>query len=223
MGICLFLISPITLIAMSENPNPVIRTLRNATRVLGLETAGRRLYHRLTQIQWPSETSKCRARLAPYCTGYGLDLGFGGDPIVPHAIGMDMPRPYSGVGSRPVQLGGDATKLVWFADGTLDFVFSSHLLEDFVDVAPMLGEWLRVLKPGGRLIIFCPDEQVYRRHCAATGQPYNTHHVHADFSLAFVKQKLARLAVRHRVLHENPLVDIYSWEIVVEKLAQTDA
>ena len=158
---------------MSENPNPLVRALRNLTRVFGLETAARGLYHRLTRqhyIPLPSETSKCRARLAPFCTGYGLDLGFGGDAIVPHAIGMDMPQPYADVGKRPVQLGGDATQLVWFADSTLDFIFTSHLLEDFVAIAPILAEWLRVLKPGGRLIIFCPDEQVYRKHCAATSR-----------------------------------------------------
>ena len=151
--------------------------------------------------------------------GFGLDLGFGGDPIVPHAIGVDLPAPYTEVGRCPVQLGGDATRLVWFADGTMDFVFSSHLLEDFHDVGAVLREWLRVLRPGGRLILFCPDERVYRRHCAATGQPYNDHHVHADFSLAFVQLELLRLELPHRVLHERSLVDVYSWELVVEKLA----
>jgi SAM-dependent methyltransferase len=209
---------------MKQKLNVVVRGVRAILRPLGLETAGRALFHRAqhlgepASVKVPSETSKCRARLAPYCIGYGLDLGFGGDPIVRHAIGMDMPRPYSDVGPLPVQLGGDATQLVWFRDGVLDFIFSSHLLEDFVDVAAILQEWLRVLRPGGRLLIFCPDEPAYRRHCAATGQPYNTHHVHADFSLAFVKRALDRTGVPHRVLHENPLVDVYSWEIVVEKL-----
>ena len=205
---------------MSKPPPLPIRALRAPLRWLGLETAGRTLYHRLqrSRAAAPSETSKCRARLAPWLTGYGVDLGFGGDPIVPHAIGVDMPQPYSGVGRKPVQLGGDATRLVWFQDGALDFVYSSHLLEDFVDVERVLTEWMRVLRPGGRLVIFCPDEPVYRRHCATTGQPYNTHHVHADFSLAYVKRALARAALPHRVLHECPLIDIYSWEIVVEKL-----
>ncbi len=209
----------------TQNSNALIRGLRNVLKVIGLDSAGRQFFHRLQPSRRnqppppPSETSKCRARLAPFCSGYGLDLGFGGDPIVPHAIRMDMPQPYSDVGKLPVQLGGDATRLVWFADGTLDFVFSSHLLEDFVEVGAVLQEWLRVLKPSGRLIIFCPDEQVYRRHCAATGQPYNTHHVHADFSLALVKRELARLGVPHRVLHEAALIDVYSWEIVVEKLS----
>jgi SAM-dependent methyltransferase len=211
--------------SVGENPSGIVRILRNILGVVGLDSAGRKVFHRLQPsrrnrpLPSPSETSKCRPRLAAYCTGYGLDLGFGGDPIVPHAIGMDMPQPYSDVGKLPVQLGGDASRLVWFADGTLDFVFSSHLLEDFRDVGAVLREWLRVLRVGGRLIIFCPDEQVYRRHCAANGLPPNQHHVYADFSLAFVKRELLRLGVPHLVLHENPLVDVYSWEIVVEKLA----
>ncbi len=138
---------------------------------------------------------------------------------MPHAIGVDLPAPYTAVGKRPTQLAGDATRLVWIAEGTLDFVFSSHLLEDFEDIGAVLREWLRVLRPGGRLILFCPDEQVYRSHCAATGQPYNNHHVHADFSLALVKRELFRIQIEHRVLHEQSLVDVYSWEIVIEKLA----
>jgi predicted SAM-dependent methyltransferase len=168
--------------------------------------------------RWPSETSKCRERLAPYCAGYGVDAGFGGDPIVPHAIRVDLPRPYTDVGSEPVQLGGDATRLHWFRDGVLDFVYSSHLLEDFPDTEVVLRDWLRILKPGGRLIIFCPDEPAFRRHCARTGQPLNPHHKHDDFSLAYVKTILERLGGT-RVLHELALVDDYSWDLVVEKVA----
>lgn len=166
---------------------------------------------------WPSETSKCRERLAPYCIGYGLDLGFGGDPIAPHAIRYDMPTPYTSVGSQPVQLGGDATDLHYFRDGVLDFIYTSHLLEDFLDTAAILREWFRVLKPGGRLIIFCPDEQVFRAHCARTGQPYNPHHKHAAFSSAFVLESLSRVGP-FRVIHHVPLTDVYSWDLVIEKL-----
>ncbi|HSY54368.1 MAG TPA: class I SAM-dependent methyltransferase [Opitutaceae bacterium] len=206
-------------------PSLPIRALRALARATGLETCARAAYHRLQRwrhppIVWPSETSKCRARLAPWCTGYGLDLGFGGDPIVEHAIRMDFPQPYSDVGKQSVQLGGKAEDLYWFRDNCLDFIYSSHLLEDFADTRAVLAEWLRVLKPGGRLILYLPDEQVYRRHCAATHQPYNTHHQHADFSLEFVKRHLAALGGT-RVLHENPHVEIYSWEIVTEKLATT--
>ena len=166
---------------------------------------------------WQSETSKCRARLAPYCTSYGLDLGPGGDPITPHAIRVNLPQPYSHVGSLPVQLGGDAGNLYWFRDGVLDFVYSSHLLEDYQDTEAVLREWLRVLKPGGKIVLFCPDEQVYRKHCDATGQPYNQHHVHSEFSLDFVKRILDRIG-ETEVLYEMPLIDIYSWELVCRKI-----
>lgn len=209
---------------MSENPSLPVRTLRNLLRLIALDGVGRRIYHRLHRIGHPelrpspSETSKCRARLAPWCTGYGVDLGFGGDPITPAAIRVDLPRPYADYlgDTYPVQLGGDVADLKWFRDGALDYVYSSHVLEDFVDVRVVLREWLRVLRPGGRLIIYCPDEQIYRRHCAATGQPYNTHHVHADFSLAYVQRALAELGMT-RELHAAALVESYSWEIVVEK------
>ncbi|MEX0777517.1 MAG: methyltransferase domain-containing protein [Phycisphaeraceae bacterium] len=182
----------------------------------GLKTLYRKVTGTMPPKFWPSETSKCRARLAPYCSGYGADLGPGGDPIVPAAVRIDLPQPYSHVGSLPVQLGGDACDLVWFRDNVLDYIYTSHLLEDYEDTQAPLREWLRVLKPGGRLIIFCPDEQVYRRHCVSTGQPYNVAHKHADFSLQFVKRILLDLG-GVRIIHENPLVDVYSWELVVEK------
>jgi predicted SAM-dependent methyltransferase len=191
-----------------------------------MRTGLKTLYYKATGTKpkgkpWPSETSKCRARLAPFCTGYGADIGPGGDPIVPSAVRIDLPQPYSHVGSLPVQLGGSATDLHWFRDGVLDYVYSSHVLEDFQDTELVLREWLRVIKPGGKLIVFCPDEQVYRKHCRETNQPYNTCHVHADFSLEFVKNILKRIGGT-RIIHEVPLVDVYSWDVVAEKLGGSD-
>jgi SAM-dependent methyltransferase len=180
-----------------------------------LKRIAKRLLGR-TEPVYQSETSKCRARLAPFCTGYGLDLGFGGDPITTSAIRVDQPLPYADTGNAPVQLGGDATNLYWFRDGVLDYLYSSHLLEDFIDTEKALVEWLRVLKPGGRLVIFCPDEQVYREHCRRTGQTYNENHKHADFSLRLVKEILQRIG-NVKIVYERDLVDVYSWEIVAEK------
>jgi predicted SAM-dependent methyltransferase len=176
----------------------------------------RRSFADLFKARHPSETSKCRPRLAKYCVGNGVDLGFGGDAITPTAVRVDFPTPYATTKGQPVQLGGDCRHLEWFRDGSLDYVYSSHLLEDFEDTEAVLKEWLRVLKPGGLLIIFCPDEQVYRRHCSETGQYYNQCHKHADFSLKKVKEMLARLG-QADVIHETPLVNTYSWEIVLKK------
>jgi predicted SAM-dependent methyltransferase len=167
-----------------------------------------------------SETSNCRERLAAFCTGYGLDVGFGGDCIVPKAIAMDMPKPYTQVGERPVQLGGSCERLEWFKDGVLNFIFSSHLIEDFSyeDQIKILKEWLRVIKPDGKIVLYQPDEQVYRKHCQETGQGYNHNHKEADYSLAAFKAKvLPHLSYPVKILHEAPAVEAYSWEIVLQK------
>jgi SAM-dependent methyltransferase len=186
------------------------KSARAAVRPFGFDL------RRIPHGDYQSETSKCRARLARYCVGYGVDLGPGGDPITEEAIRIDLPQPYSRAGVFPVQLGGDATKLHWFRDGVLDYVYSSHLLEDFTDTKSVLAEWLRVLRPGGHLIIFCPDEQAYRAHCDRTGQTYNQHHKLPDFSLNKVKAALGELGNTF-IIYECPLIDIYSWELVAMK------
>ncbi len=209
---------------MSDDPvnEPPHGLMRRLLRLLHVDGVARQLYHRYRHrramaMARVSETSKCRARLAPFCEGYGLDLGFGGDPIASHAIRVDFPQPYTAVGQYPVQLGGNATRLTWFKDDSLDFVFSSHLLEDFDDITLVLTEWLRVLKPGGRLIIYCPDEPRYRAYCERTGAFHNPNHKHTDFSLAYVRRALDQIG-GVRYLHESATVDEYSWELVAEKL-----
>jgi predicted SAM-dependent methyltransferase len=44
-----------------------------------------------------------------------------------------------------------------FADGKLDFIFSSHCLEDFEDIPIVFKNWLRKVKIGGILLLLLPD------------------------------------------------------------------
>lgn len=165
-----------------------------------------------------SETEKYRHWFLPYTAGYGIDIGYGGDPLVPHAICFDMPQPYTSVGSAPQHLGGDARKLP-FKDGVLDWVYASHLIEDFtyVDQIPLVKEWLRVLKPGGRLLILAPDQKRFEAHCAATGQGLNLAHKEPDYSLENFKRRVLKLGNIHaRIVYEEDFAD-YSWAIVLEK------
>ncbi len=125
-----------------------------------------------------SETDTCRELLAPYCRGLGLDLGFGGSAITAEAITFDMPRPYTNVGGDKQIMRGDCRDLSMFCDESLDFCFSSHLIEDWIyaEAAAIIREWRRVLKVGGLLITNCPDQQRFLKHCAATQQPLNNAH-----------------------------------------------
>ena len=164
-----------------------------------------------------SETGKCRSRLARFCKGTGLDVGFGGSAIVPTSINFDMPVPYTSVGKDPQHVGGDCFKLdAVFKPGSLDYIYSSHLVEDFIwdDVATLIAHWRDMIKRGGMIIIYCPDEQVYRKHCEETGQPYNEAHKNADFSLAAFKERIVSLD-RWDIIHEGNYPDEYSWEIVL--------
>src|SRR5690349_8502234 len=89
-----------------------------------------------------SATAKHRDLVAPHCVGYGIDIGFGGDAVSASAIRVDLPTPYADVGDQPVQLGGDARDLYWFRADVLDYVYSSHVLEDFPEseTGPVMRE-----------------------------------------------------------------------------------
>jgi SAM-dependent methyltransferase len=152
-----------------------------------------------------SETSKHRHLAAPYCAGNGVDLGSAGDPIVPTAIQFDLPEGTYGevLGTQyPIQWRGDATQLP-FKDGVLDYVASSHLLEDFADWKPVLAEWDRVLKRGGYMIISVPDHARFRAAVAA-GQGDNCAHK-KESRLGEIPEHLPHYhTIMDRFVNDNP-------------------
>lgn len=52
---------------------------------------------------------------------------------------------------------GDVRELSMYADGSIDEIFASHILEHIDVRVPVLEEWARVLRPGGRITIAVPD------------------------------------------------------------------
>ena len=109
-------------------------------------------------------------------------------------------------------------------DGVLDFVYSSHVLEDFPEseTLPILQEWTRVLRPGGRLILLLPDQQRYLAYCRRTGQISpdgilgNPHHSITTFSLQYVDLTVARFGALKKIASFEPLGP-YSFAVVYEK------
>lgn len=159
--------------------------------------------------------------MSKFCLGNGIDIGYGGDPIVPSAITMDMPKPYTKLGDHPQNLAGDARDLYWFKDDVLDYVYSSHLLEDFStrEAALVIREWLRVIKVGGVLILYCPDEQAYRAYCKKDGQVPNAAHKIDNFGLRYLKEVFEQnFQDRYSIVHEIELTDDYCFDLVVRKL-----
>ena len=164
-----------------------------------------------------SETARHRELFKPYTTGMGLDLGYGGDPLNNSCITVDLPQKYTSVGDNKVQqLFGSALDLYWFKDGVLDYIYSSHLIEDFDDTEQALVEWLRVIKSGGYLCLLFPDEQVYRSRTES--KYWNASHKYEDFGLKFLLNVLDKFD-GIKVLDQKELFDHndYNCMIIVQK------
>lgn len=151
---------------------------------------------RLESCFHKSESSKYLALTVPYLVGNGVDIGSGGWPVVPWAIQIEQPseqfKHYTNGRSVPADTEwlGDICNLP-FKDNTLDFCYSSHLVEDFcredTDKYPitwhkLFREWKRCLKPGGLMIILVPDRVLWEA-AIARGQPPNCSHHNFEPSL----------------------------------------
>lgn len=148
----------------------------------------------------PGETSKAHARRAregfftKYCQGFGLDIGYGGDPVVSNVRGWDFEH-------------GDAQLLRGLDDHSFDFVYSSHLLEHLPDVELALRNWSRVLKPGGFLLLYLPHRDLYEKK---TTLPSRFNEDHAHFFLPDrdeAPDTLGLIPLVRRVIPELEIID----------------
>jgi SAM-dependent methyltransferase len=171
-----------------------------------------------------SETAKYRMLTTKYCGGCGIDIASQGDPVVPWAWSFDLPeRSFLEYNSGhapqgPIPLRGFADKLP-VEDFSLDFVYSSHLLEDYPEEEwnKMLTEWSRVIKPGGFLIILCPERNLWAA-ALAKGQTPNCSHRYEPFLGDFTRHanEIGGLIVKEERL-TNLFEGDYSILFVAEK------
>ena len=84
-----------------------------------------------------------------------LNLGCG-DKILPGYVNVDVAPTRAG---RSPDVLCDLHHLEPFASGSADEVMAIHVVEHFWrwEVVDVLREWMRVLKPGGRMILECPN------------------------------------------------------------------
>ncbi|MEW5769193.1 MAG: CmcI family methyltransferase [Pseudomonadota bacterium] len=95
------------------------------------------------------------ARASATDTPIRLNLGCG-DKILPGYINVDVVS--SRAGNKPDVI-CDLRNLGSFADACADEILAVHVIEHFWrwEVEDLLKGWMRVLKPGGRLILECPN------------------------------------------------------------------
>jgi SAM-dependent methyltransferase len=94
-----------------------------------------------------------------YLVGRGIDIGAGNDSIDHYTATFSL---IESVRNWDLE-DGDAVLMAGVADDSFDFVHSSHCLEHLADPYTALGNWIRICRPGGYLVIMVPDEDLYEQ------------------------------------------------------------
>ncbi len=130
------------------------------------------------------ESAKIKWELVPYTRGRGLDLGCGPYKPFPHFRGIDSNKDERLFGIRAEAADfiiPTCEVLEDFASQSQDFIFSSHLLEHIENYKAALKEWWRVIKHGGYLVLYLPDEDEYPKVGEKGANPDHKHNISYDF------------------------------------------
>lgn len=140
-----------------------------------------------------NESLKIKYDIVPYTRGRGLDLGCGMYKSYPHFIGVDNRKQW-GKKLPPadeyalrinVDIDCDCETLDFFTSNSMDFVFSSHLLEHIQDARKALISWWRIIKPGGHLVLYLPHANFYPH--------VGTQHANPDHKHDFLPDDIIKL------------------------------
>jgi ADP-heptose:LPS heptosyltransferase/predicted SAM-dependent methyltransferase len=82
-----------------------------------------------------------------YCQGKGIDVGCGNNEISPDFVGADKAAPVNNAAP---------TGNLHYDNESMDYVFSSCHLDYSEHTVCALAEWMRILRPGGNLVLCLP-------------------------------------------------------------------
>lgn len=145
-----------------------------------------------------------------YLVGDGVDIGGKPDPL---SLYKEFFPLMTSVRVWDLE-DGDAQVMDGVADGTFDFVFSSHCLEHLRDPLAGLATWLRVLKPGGHLVITVPEEDLYEQGVWPSAR--NRDHKHAFTMWKARSWCAASINVLDLMQKLGPEADVRKLEVVDE-------
>ncbi len=117
----------------------------------------REAQRRIARFHSPFECGRQWARALGDASEPPMRLNLGcGDKILPGYVNVDVVEARAGMKPDVIC---DLHDLAPFADASADEILSVHVVEHFWrwEIRDVMREWARVLKPGGRMIIECPN------------------------------------------------------------------
>ncbi len=133
-------------------------------------------------MTWTDNMSQCAEskkivwEVAPYLKGRGVDLGAGDFKVLPHVISVDnQHHAQFGFSIKPDVKVDTCEDMSIFSSQSMDFVYSSHLLEHIQNYEKALTEWWRLVKVGGYLILYLPHADFYPKKGTYGANPDHKH------------------------------------------------
>jgi predicted SAM-dependent methyltransferase len=171
----------------------------------------------------------------------GIDVGCGTNRLaqdgdLPDNEGKRMPGIVS-VDRQPdpryasAQFAWDCIDLEIFNNNKLDFIFSSHCLEDFDNIPVVFENWWKKIKPNGLMILLLPDTADCNcEHCkggsrypkagADNGNPAHRTNMSKEFMKKMLQGLLERNKIKYEILQMDtiPHNESCSIDFVIKKI-----
>lgn len=150
--------------AYLAQPDSVLKSIEGGQVMVKVLAGGKAIAQRWEDVLKRARVDVARAVVLPEKVAApapreegAIRLNIGcGDKILPGYVNVDVVQ--SRAGKKPDVI-ADVRDLSAFQTGYADEVMAIHVVEHFWrwEVENVLKEWIRVLKPGGKLILECPN------------------------------------------------------------------
>ena len=168
---------------------------------------------------YTAESKKIVWEVAPYLRGQGADIGAGDFKVLPHAISIDNGHHQQfGFQVKPDLLVRSADDLKIVGTESLDWVYSSHLLEHMEKPEKALKEWWRLVKQNGFLILYTPSDELYPRVGEKGANPDHKHNLNSALIVEWMRNVSQHWDLVERQVRDQD--DEYS-DLLVFKKRQT--
>ena len=161
------------------------------------------------EVMPSNETKHIKKAVLPFIKGMGTDWGCGSEKIIMDdaCIGVDAHD------WKNVDLVLDLNKRTPFKDNEFDYLYSSHLIEDFLDIQPLLTEMVRVVKNKGTLVIYMPHADWYPKAGTPEANPAHQRDWYPEQVMGVLRE-----VTNYRTKNCLTIPELRSFLIIVEVL-----